>query len=240
MAPVPSETCSVCETPMDGSVTVPTTVNRWVSGHRGDRGHREGLSAGVHWRLAGGKAILEEPPGELPRHVPADTNAEVTGEPRGQHDLVGGPGRRQVAGQHRHLVLAEVLAVQAAGDPVRQEAGVGLAADDRRGVEAQPRGARGYVWQVLDVLYNRQDRARHVDHDGARVDRGQVPAVGGVRSPRPGERCEPRPRRAARRSPRSQARPARTSASRPARCTRRFPRRHCAPGARGGLTSGAW
>src|SRR6202050_2634576 len=32
MAPVPSETCSVCETPMDGSVTVPTSVNWWVSG----------------------------------------------------------------------------------------------------------------------------------------------------------------------------------------------------------------
>ena len=32
MAPLPSETCSVSATPMDGSVTVPTTVNRWVSG----------------------------------------------------------------------------------------------------------------------------------------------------------------------------------------------------------------
>ncbi len=32
MAPLPSETCSVSTTPMDGSVAVPTTVNRWVSG----------------------------------------------------------------------------------------------------------------------------------------------------------------------------------------------------------------
>ena len=80
-----------------------------------------------------GTGLVSVPRVELPGHPVADMELDAlvpegVGHALGQHDLVGGARRRQLAGQHRDLVLPVELPVQAAGQSVGQERVVDLAA----------------------------------------------------------------------------------------------------------------
>ena len=124
---------------------------------------------------------------ELIGHVAAHAGVEELGLARRQRDLVGGAGPGQPARQHRHPVLPEALAVEAASQAVGEPGVVDLAVYDRIGIQADDGGGGGHPGQALDLPDDRQDRAGHVDEHVAGVDRVQVAPVGRVGAPGAGQ-----------------------------------------------------
>ena len=123
-------------------------------------------------------------PVELVGHPAADPHAEHPRDDRAEGDLPGRGQPRQPAREHRHPVLAEVGAVEAAGHVVGQERVADLAADHRVGVQPHIRGARGDPGQSRDQPDRFGHRypgwfSWHVDERVADVDRRQVAAVRG-------------------------------------------------------------
>ena len=149
-----------------------------------DRGDPEGLPDDGADRAA--VAVPHERVGDLA----AEPGVQRLDGAGGDHDLAGGRDRRQPPGQHRHLVLGPVLAVQAAVQRRRGGGPVDPAADHRRGGQPQVGGAGGDPGQLPDQPDRPQHRlggqlAGHVHEHVAGPDRGEIPVVGPGRAPRP-------------------------------------------------------
>ena len=126
--------------------------------------------------------------------MPPTPTPKNRGDRRAEHDLAGGPGRREPSRQHGQLVLAEVLA-QAAVQAVGQEARPQPPADNRHAVQSDVRGRGGDLGQPGDPLSwlqrgHPREQARHVDERVAGPAGVQVAAVSSRRPPRPGQRTQ--------------------------------------------------
>ncbi len=126
--------------------------------------------------------------GELPREVRADVQVKLSRHRLGDCHLTGRIERGQLASQHCQLVLPEVLAVEANGNPVRFERRVDFPVDNRRAVQPQPRCCRHLARQMLYVAHQRQQRAGDVDHQVTRLDRLEIAPVSRVSPACPGQR----------------------------------------------------
>ena len=162
---------------------------------RGDRGDHKSGSLRCSRRRAGWQPVRANLAAiELPGHVRAGMQAESLGHRLGDRYLVRRIERWQLPGQHRHLVLPEVLATQARGNRVRLEGRIDLPINDGLGVQPEPRRGRQPAVQPLHLADDGQQRARYVDHHVACLCRLQIAAVSRIGPPcsgQRGHRCGP-------------------------------------------------